>query len=262
MMNIFFIASLLLSSPDSATTVQLIREVHIHNTGMTTDNLGNCYVLNKDQITKFNAKGDSLSTQSYKWLGWISSMDASNGLRLLLFYRDLNQIAILDNTLSIQGEPVKLEKLGLQFARLVCQSPNNNSLWFYDTNEFSLKRFDHNFKLIRNSGNITQVTGQDLDPNFMTEYNNMLYLNNPESGILVFDQFGTYFKTIPVKGLDYFQVVDNFIFYLSGDQLMRYDMLSFEQREILLPIKKIKTFRIEGKQLYLLGEDGLGIYFH
>lgn len=227
---------------------------------MTTDPLGNLYLLQKDQVTKYNSKGDSLSSQSFNWLGTISTMDAGNGLRLLLFYRDLNQLVVLDNTLSMQGEPVKLEKLGLQFTRLVCQSANNNDLWVYDTDEFRLLRLNKNFGIIRNSGNITQITGHDLDPDYMTEYGNMLYLNDSRYGILVFDMFGTYYKTIPVKSLNYFQLVDNFIYFLQDNKLFRYNMRSFETASIPLPMKGIRSFRLEKKQLYLLGEKSVEIY--
>ena len=36
----------------------------------------------------------------------------------------------------------------------------------------------------------------------MEQYNNRLYLNEPESGIYVFDHFGTYIKKIPIHGLE------------------------------------------------------------
>lgn len=250
-------------NPDSsvaATNWQLLTTVSIQANLISTDNLGNCYMVRKDEVTKYTANGDSVNTQSFKWLGSISNIDASNSLRVMLFYKDLNQLLVLDNTLSVQGEPLKLEKVGFEYSTLFCQSPNNQNFWIYETGEFRLVRLDKNFKIINNSGNLTQVLGEEIDPNFMQEEGNYLYLNNPETGLLVFDMFGTYYKTIPLKGLDYFQVINGDVFYISQQQLHRYSSLDHNISKIDLPLKDAISFRIEKNRLFLLSPTQLSIF--
>lgn len=259
-MHLLFIPFFL--APDTSALPQMteIKNIEVKADFFTTDNLGNCYVVKKDQITKYYPNGDSVATQSFKWLGTITAIDAANSLRLILFYRDLNQFVVLDNTLSMQGEPIKLENAGLQFATLLCQSPNNQNFWIYETEEFRLLRLDRNFIIINNSGNLTQIVDEDLNPDFMQECNNHLYLNNPEKGILVFDMFATYYKTIPLLHLHYFQVIDNDIFYLQEGQLYKYSDLDHISLPIPLNIADIRQFRIEKDKLFLLCGNRLRIF--
>ncbi|MFN3343710.1 MAG: hypothetical protein ACK40M_13505 [Flavobacteriales bacterium] len=259
-MILLFFFSLFAKPDSSALQWKAEREFHLKSTFITADEMGNLYVVNKDEITKYGIKGDSICTQSFKTMGWISLLDVTNPLRPMIFYRDLNQIVVLDNTLSIQGEPVKLEKLGLQFTKLFCQSPNNQNLWLYDTDEFRLMRLDKNFQLVRGSGNITQVTGRDLNPTHMQEWNNFLYLCDPDQGILVFDMFATYSKTIPLKNIRNFQVTNGGIFYLDDKSLLRYDLMSFETMKIPLPLSTVESFRISGKRLYLQGSSKISVF--
>lgn len=232
-----------------------LKSVEIKADFFTTDNLGNCYVVQKDQVTKFSSMGDSVGMQSFKWLGSITSIDAANSLRIILFYRDLNQFVVLDNTLSMQGEPVKLEKAGFEFSTLMCQSPNNQNFWLYETQEFRLLRLDRNFKIINNSGNLTQVLAEEINPNYIQEDGNHLYLNNPSTGLIVFDMFGTYYKTIPIKGLDYFQVINGELFYLQKGILYKYNQLDHLSTKIELPVEELLQFRIEKERLFLLTKD-------
>jgi hypothetical protein len=61
-----------------------------------------------------------------KNLGDISFVDASNMLRILVFYKDFLQVVFLDNTLSANGETVSFDKIGFQQAQLVCSSHIGN----------------------------------------------------------------------------------------------------------------------------------------
>lgn len=226
----------------------------------TTDNFGNIYAVKKDRITKYSSTGDSLYSQSYKWMGEITSVDATNSLRILVFSRDLNRMMILDNTLSVQGEVIKLEDLGMQFTSLISQSPNNSNLWVYNMEEFRLLRLNKDFTVANNSGNLTQVLGISLNPDFMAEGNNHLFLNDPEIGILVFDMFGGYVKTVPIKGLHSFQIVGNSIFYILENKLMAYDLSGFAESSFDLPSENILNFRIEKDRMYFLESIGISIF--
>ncbi len=248
-----------LATPDTLTAAPIAR-IEVRADFFTTDNLGNCYVIRKDELLKYSPSGDSLSSQSIKSLGSITFVDAANSLRILLFYRDLFRLVLLDNTLSQQGEAVQLDRIGYPFAQLVCQSPNNQNIWLYETEEFRLLRLDRNMQPLQNSGNLSQVLGYGINPDFMQEYDNRLYLNDPQRGVLVFDMFGTYYKTIPLKGLRRFQVTDRGIFYLRDRQLYRFDLLGLTEEEIVLPFQGIKGFRIEKQQLFLQTEDFIHIF--
>ncbi len=220
----------------------------------TTDNLGNTYLIKGDEIKKYSQTGDLLKIFSNNTTGKIASLDATNPLRILLFYKDFATILILDDLLSQNGDPMNLLDYGLEQSDLICNS-FNNGIWFFNRQNMELVRLDETFKPVVNTGNLNRLLHTDLKPNFMIEHNGFIYLNNPDEGILAFDIYGTYFKTIPVKGLQHFQVKDNILFYYSDGILKSYNIKDLSQKE--LAFKNVTDVRIEKENYFLLYPDSV-----
>ncbi|HKK39972.1 MAG TPA: hypothetical protein VJ949_11185, partial [Cryomorphaceae bacterium] len=167
------------------------------------DNLLNVYGVRNTEIFKYKSDGSFAFRFSDEQMGEVGSLDVTYPLRPMVMYPDLNYIVLLDNTLSDNRGRINLLDKNISMGTLGCSSVQNH-FWFYDAMNFSLLRMNENFAQIATTGNLSQVLRLDLNPNYMVEFTNRIYLNNPESGILVFDIFGTYIKTIPIKGLERF----------------------------------------------------------
>ncbi len=137
---------------------------------------------------------------------------------------------------------------------LGCSSVQNH-FWFYDAMNFSLTRMNENLSQAATTGNLSQILRIDLNPNYMVEFANRVYLNNPESGILVFDIFGTYIKTIPVKGLKRFQVFETTVVYFVDNKLHRYNTRDYTETEIELPKKCCQTCDFQEQVAVLTGDN-------
>lgn len=206
--------------------VKLVVKGRFHH--FTADNLGNIYSIHEDELIKYLPNGRFFARYSNLKLGAITHVDVTNPLKLLLYYRDFQQIVFLDNQLSVNSDQVSLEKLGLEQTHLVCAGANN-SFWVYNRQNNELLRFDENSQKIAFTGNLKQVLRADLNPDFMMEHNNYLYLNSPETGIYVFDIFGAFSKIITLKGLRSFQVNENLIYYQKDSAFCSYDHKLFEE---------------------------------
>src|ERR1700690_3966530 len=68
---------------------------------ITTDQLGNFYIIKNDVLEKYDLKGALTKTYNNKTFGKIDLVDASNPMKVLLFYKNFSQIVFLDNTLSL-----------------------------------------------------------------------------------------------------------------------------------------------------------------
>ena len=182
---------------------------------LTVDNLGNAYTVSKDGVfVKYNATLDTPPlTFTDKSLGKLACADVSNPLKLLLLYPDYAQIDVLDSKLSPTGT-ISLRDLGVIQPTLLCNS-YNNCMWVYDQQDFQLKRIDPNLQVTNQSGSIAQITGHDVYPVFLTSYNNWLFMVDTVVGIMQFDMYGTYYKTIPVKNVSSLQVIDDMLLYLE-----------------------------------------------
>lgn len=259
MKTLLIILSLSLLSLLNENAFKLEKTIVAEGDFITSDKLGNIYLVNANSLTKYNSKGEILKTYSNLNFGNISFIDASNPLKILVFFKDFGQIVFLDNTLSVSGSNIDLTNLKLEQSSLSCTS-FNNGVWVYDQTNIQLIRIDETLNISNESGNISQLTGYELNPNYLIEQNNFVYLNEPENGILVFDRYGTYMKTIAIKNLNSIQIIANSVFFVQDSLIKSYNMESFEIKTTNIPVKEFKNIRIENKKLYVLTEKALKIY--
>lgn len=194
----------------------------------TVDNLGNVYVVHEDELVKYLPNHKFFARYSNLKLGSIASVDATNPLKLVVYYRDFQQIVFLDNQLSVNSEVVSLENLGHEQTELVCASANN-SFWIYDKQNNELLRFNENSKQVAATGNLKQVLRTNIQPNYMMEYNGYLYLNCPENGVYVFDIFGAFSRLIALPQLKQFQAGESILYYKKDSTLCSYNFKFHEE---------------------------------
>jgi len=204
-------------------------------TSIVSDNFSNVYTISKDKFTKYDMKLKFQKEFSNKNFGNITTADVTNPLRPLLFYRDFGRIVFLDNTLSQNGDPIALEKLGYPLATLAASS-YDNGLWIYDQPTFELIRFDNALEISNRTGNLSQILGMELQPTFILEKDNRLFVNNPTTGVLIFDVYGTYVKTAPLTNIRTFQVMDDDIIYYSDGYLHSWNIKTAEETEYTEPL--------------------------
>lgn len=211
----------------------------------------------------FDSTGFLKNRFSDKSLGKITSVDARNPLKIVVFYEDIPAIIFLDNMLAQNGETVWLQKLQMEQTSAVCAS-YNSGLWLYDRLEFQLTRVDQHFKITHQTGNLAQIIGTKLNPEWMMEEGNWLYVYNPLSGILIFDFYGTYLKTIPKKNLINMQVFENNLLLYDGNNLIIYNIKTLQEKSIPLPpdidTNQIKMIKVNKNKLAVLTYEKLLIY--
>jgi hypothetical protein len=222
----------------------------------TADNLGNIYTIYEDELLKYLPTGKSFARYSNLKLGAITTVDVTNPLKILVYYRDFQQIVFLDNQLSANSEAVSLEKLGYEQTELVCAG-SNNSFWIYNKQNNELIRFNETSKKIASTGNLKQVLQTDIAPTFMLEHNNYLYLNSPETGIYVFDIFGAFSKIIALRELRNFQVSDNLVYYHKDSTFCSYDHRLFEEGCRKLAGRGVTAVKFYNKKLLVGYKDSL-----
>jgi hypothetical protein len=223
------------------------------------DGLGNSYVVHVDEIRKYNALGIFMKTFSNKRYGKIDDIDVSNPLKILVYYKDFQQVLFLDNQLTPTSNLISLETIGYEQAALVCSSINN-SFWLYDKQNNELLRFDADLKTLVKTGNLKRILDIDIRPNYMREHNNYLYLNCPQEGILVFDIYGTFYKTIPIKNLKEFNIINGNVFYYETPVLKEYQAQTFNTIEKSFTDTLIKNVYWKNDLYYKVYSDSLIIY--
>lgn len=228
----------------------------------TTDEVGNIYVLRGDVLELYDAKGASWLRNSVKTFGRISNIDAFYSLKPVIFSQEQGQLAVLDNTLSLQGSVLNLPRSGYPQVVLACASVQNG-FWFFDQQELELIRVDAQLRKLANTGRLDQLLGITPAPVGMQEFDSRLYVNDPKNGILIFDLFGTYMKTIPLMGISGFEVRGEALYFLQNGAPQVYDMRSFAIDSITLPLAPTDTIldlRIERGKVYVRTTEGIVIH--
>jgi hypothetical protein len=238
----------------------LIKTIPLEAKDIQTDRLGNLYVVSKtNQLYKYNSEGKLLSTLNYKYLGNITLVDATNPMEIYLFYKELNLVVFLDNNLAYRGE-MNLVNFGIGQAAAIARS-YDNGLWAFDLADLQLKKMDKNGENLQMSGNVRQYITNPSSANFIYDNNDRVFVNDSTNGVLVFDVFGTYIKTIPIKESKEVKVINDELYYRQGQQLKKYQLKTFTTKSYSLPDSLgLIDLSIEQERLYLLKSSEVSIY--
>ncbi len=229
----------------------LITEKHDY---FTADNLGNIFLIKDNEIVKYLPNGKYFNRFSNLQLGKIQFADATNPLRIMLFYKDYQQLVFLDNQLTQKRNAVSLEELGFEQTDLVCTSANNG-FWLFNKANNELLRFNEHLKKVASTGNLKQILQTELNPVSLTEHNNFVYLNCPETGVYLFDIFGTFSKLIPVKNIKELQVNEQIFYYTTDSSFCSYNYRLFEERCQKYHANRLKQARFIKGNTYLSSGD-------
>ena len=224
----------------------------------TTDNLQNIYAVTTDyKVVKYDSSGQLLHTYTNKSLGQPTSLDVSNPMKLMLYYKDFSTIVWLDNTLSEIAE-TQLSPIGIIQSPVACLSQDGN-FWVYDEADQRLKKFDNQLHLIKDGTALQNFSDLPIQPFQLKEENQQLYLSDTTQGIFVFDQYGSFSNKISLKGITDFQVENNQLFYQIENKIQSYNFKTLETTSVTLP-DSAKQFRLEAHFIYLLQQEQIAVY--
>lgn len=237
------------------------KEYNIKADFISTDQLGNFYIIKESELIKIDADNNQTLRYSNNLFGKISSVDPSDPFRILVFNKNFNKITFLDKNLTEIASPVLLDDLGYFNVSVVCQS-NNGGFWIFDQNLNELVYFDKKLNLQKKSSQLSSLFDPDREVLgvFMLEKNDYIYLGIKNEGVLLFDSYGTYIKTFPIADIESFQVIDDKIIYFNTGQLNLYNTQNFNTKMIDLPIDNCINSRIEQNKVFLQTAEKLMVY--
>ncbi len=245
---------------DSAFTFLKIVKGNYSN--FNVDNLGNIYLITaNNQLKKINGNGDSIGIfNDVKRYGNISSLDVSNPLKILLYYKNFATVVVLDRFLNIRNS-INFRKKNIFSVQTIAMSYDNN-IWLFDEQDYKLKKIDETGKLLLESTDFRMLFDSVPSPIQLTDKENFIYLYDPEKGFYIFDYYGSFKNRLTFLNWDNVAVSEKSIYGFVKNKLYSYQLNSLALKEYLLPpffgnYTAIKA--INGK-LYLLKNDGIYIY--
>lgn len=253
------------SPADTTTLFRLTRTIGPGENGFadfTVDNLGNIYILRKDnQLRKLSPQGDSLAVfNDVRRYGQIASIDVTNPLKILVFYREFTTIIELDRFLNIVNT-IDLRKLNILQVKAIGLAYDNN-VWVFDELDAILKRVGDDGSLVDQTSDFRQLFDTVPDPDLIRDQAGFVYLYDPAKGVYIFDHYGTLKTHLDLRGWRDFDVIDKNLLGRDDHTFFRYQPGTLNMQEEPIPAAYAGATRIQitPSVIYVLKKTGLEIY--
>ncbi len=226
-------------------------------TDFTVDNLGNYLLLSKNnQLKKLTANGDSVGVfNDVRRYGKLHSIDASNPLKLLLYYKNFATVVVLDRFLN-NVNTIDLRKQNIFQVKAIAQSYDNN-IWVYDEQQSKLKKIGEDGKVLSETVDFRMIFDEAPTPTQIFDQDGFVYLYDPEKGVYVFDIYGTFKTKLSYTGLSNVTVVGKTIIGIEKQSLIAYTTGTFTEKRLTLPVPvtQIQKAVIRPGHFYVLKSD-------
>ena len=226
------------------------------------DNLGNIYVINGDnQLKKLGPKGDSLAVfNDVRRYGKIASIDVTNPLKILVYYRDFTTIIELDRFLNMINT-IDLRTQNILQAKAVGLAYDNN-IWVFDELDARLKRIADDGTLVDQSTDFRQLFDTVPDPESIRDREGLVYLYDSVKGVYIFDHYGTLKTHLDFSGWKDFGVIGKNLLGRDSVKFYRYQpgTLNMQEEPIPASYAGARHIRITPNIIYVLKKAGLEVY--
>lgn len=245
-----FAVEMTMAQPQEKSSFQTIPNLFGEKIGV--DLRGNIFVILGSTLHKYDNTGKFLYAYQNKLLGNISHVDLASPMKIMVFYQELGQLIFLDERLVPITEPLSLTDRNYHSITLTGYA-TSNYIWLYDQLNQDLIKID----LFLNEQSKTHLSLPHLNPSQLIVLGTKnIVLHNPETGILFFDMFGTYLKTISIQTANDIYIDENFIYYLHEGNLHGYHYKKLEETIIPIDIPNIIQALPIHNQWILLTKEG------
>jgi hypothetical protein len=195
----------------------------------TVDRPGDIYIVTKEgQIQKFDKDGKLIVVYRHK--GAPTLFDPRDGAKLFAYYRNHQQYDYYNPSFDM----VTSYRIDSAFAidPWIIAPSGEKKLWLLDNADHSLKKVNPvdaevEVEIVIDAALIEDATAFTS----IREYQNFVFLQNPNKGIFVFNTLGKHIKTIPAKGITAFNFLGEELYYVKGDIVTFVDLFTAETRE-------------------------------
>ena len=223
------------------------------------DNLENIYLVNNtDQLKKIYANGDSAGVfNNVRKYGKLFSIDVTNPLKLLLYYKNFSTIVVLDRFLNVRNT-INLGKKNIFKVKAIATSYDNN-IWLFDEGDSKLKKIDDNGDVMLETVDFRNLFDTIPSPVQIADQDGFLYLYDPLRGFYTFDYYGALKNNIPFLHWTNTEVIGKNLYGFGDTSLYQYQAGSLKLVEYPLPafFKNAMQIKAANNKVYLLQSTGI-----
>lgn len=255
-------AQKIVSSNDKDSSFILVKTYIGNIADAAMDNLDNLYIISSTgQLKKLDANGDSVGVYNQvRNFGKLFSIDVSNPLRPLLFYKDFSTVVLLDRFLA--------NRATLDLRRFKILQPGaaglsyDNNIWIFDEYDNKLKKVDEQGNPLLETPDFRTIFNETIRPQKILNENGFVYLADTANGVFVFDNYGSFKKKISLRNWQSLAVKENYLIQTHPSEIIVYNTATFVDMKKPIPPSfqpYLHSFSTTSK-LVTFSNDSLRVY--
>lgn len=216
------------------------------------DNTNSIYYIKNNTLHK--KTNDKLKVYANIHLGTITSVDITNPLKIVVFFKDFNAVVILDNELNELTDSINFTSLLNKNVAYVGTATNAN-LWLLSNDDNSLHIWNYKTKKV----DVTIPLQNDFKYEFICSNYRNIWLISKESA-LHYNEYGSFLEQVAIKNLKKGIAYKNGFVYLVDKQLIYYNAnqyknLLLENNEVEVNFKKAFFYIVNDKIYFFDGKS-------
>lgn len=247
-----FVILLLASFSTWAQELQLKSEFELSYEPLTVsiDRYGKLYFANdKGEVDRYGADGELEYNNSTNRRFPITLIEAWQGLKTFVYSSSYQEYFLLDRFFN-NSEFYRIERDDLQSFNGLATMENDQTLWAFNTESQTLRKVDlFSYEVIFDNQLNLILDIEDIDPEHMRVYQNLVFISEKDHGIAIFDNLGNYLDFIAKKGISYFSFLQDELILYDGKTLELIDIYKKTKRAIPLGDRSFDFILMESNEL-------------
>jgi hypothetical protein len=241
----------------------LLLQIPVQAIYFTTDQLSNIYYLNsKDEIIKHIFSDGRTFTYSNKQLGKPSWIDASNPMRVLVLYPDVQTVVILDSRLG-QINLIRLLATADGHSYLpvaACAQPDADYIWIFDGLSQTLVKLDERGNTVAESEPFRNMFNFSITEAKMYYHDQTLFMADGAPGVLVFDRFGSFVQAMDITPSTLLQISKEHFIFMQDQQLQILSRNLYGRSTVPMPVSGVLQGRVVSGRFFVRTADAILVY--
>lgn len=217
------------------------------------DALGNFYSVAKNTIIKYDKEGQETARYTDFINGNISWIDVSNPLKIMVYFRQFDQVIFLDKYLSESSDLIELTEHGVISSELAATS-YDNGIWVYDHSAVQLIRLDENLNISHQSG---PAMFNPADKYRFLHQSGQWVLLALGRQVMIFDRFAAYHRQISLPDSCVVTWARDALIWVNNRTITRYNFSTHQSKTNVWTHDRPLAVRYQNQRIYYLTEDGI-----
>lgn len=251
-MRTFIVVLLLSALTVSAQELKKLRDINLPATvdRISVDRLGGFYTVHDCGINKFDPEGKAVHKYQPRGCMPTELVEAWGNARVFAFQKSHPRFIVFNPEMEIL-DFISIDPAFAVEPQLATPAPDMSSFWILDIDK-SLKKIDGASRTVSfESDTLKSITGNF---SYMREYQNMLFLLEPSTGIFVLNKLGQLIATIQATNINYFNFAGEDLYYLKDNAVYFYDIFSKDTYSVSVPASY--KFVVATDERLILIKDG------